>query len=331
MAKFIDEVDVYNPEIISRCIKDSSSYDVNIYFFRTDIIGQIKGYNILWAIFESTKVPDSLLSILKSKADLIWVPSKWGRDVLLQHGLSSEIVDVVPEGVDIWQYHPYRRSLVVNDRPFRFLTVGKFEGRKSYEELLEAFAMTCRNNKDVELVIKADYFLRHEEKKQEFSTLLSHYACNNIRVYWGAWSNEMMFDLYNWCHAFVFPSKGEGWGLPLIEAAACGLPLITTYYSGQTEYLSHIRSSIVELEHQMGPIDDNDYAGYYHDVDEDYGHWALPNIHKLAEAMMSVKDLYAEYAKKSIEASEIIRIKYSWDNAVVFAMKSLLSNNLLNE
>ena len=44
--------------------------------------------------------------------------------------------------------------------------------------------------------------------------------------------------LYKACDAFVLPSRGEGWGRPHVEAMSMGLPLISTNWSGPTEFMT---------------------------------------------------------------------------------------------
>ena len=51
-------------------------------------------------------------------------------------------------------------------------------------------------------------------------------------------SREQLRQLYYSSNAFVLPTRGEGWGLPCVEAMACGLPPIVTNFSGPTHYMS---------------------------------------------------------------------------------------------
>jgi len=49
-------------------------------------------------------------------------------------------------------------------------------------------------------------------------------------------SDDSLGSLYRSADCFVLPTRGEGWGLPILEAMACGLPVIATDWSGQTEF-----------------------------------------------------------------------------------------------
>ena len=84
------------------------------------------------------------------------------------------------------------------------------------------------NSTQVELGIKADWFLMPSQTK-ELSRLVTSFGLSNLRLYAGEWSPEQLAALYSYSDAFVLPTKAEAWGLPLLEAAATGLPIITTY------------------------------------------------------------------------------------------------------
>ena len=51
------------------------------------------------------------------------------------------------------------------------------------------------------------------------------------------YTEEGLANLYSQCNAFVLPTAGEGWGLTLLEALVSGLPIVTTRYGGQMDFL----------------------------------------------------------------------------------------------
>jgi glycosyltransferase involved in cell wall biosynthesis len=54
--------------------------------------------------------------------------------------------------------------------------------------------------------------------------------------------------LYAACDCFVLPSRGEGFGLPYMEASLCGLPIIATNYSGHTMFLNYSNAFLLEID-----------------------------------------------------------------------------------
>ncbi|MEO1087628.1 MAG: hypothetical protein AAFY88_25620, partial [Acidobacteriota bacterium] len=96
-----------------------------------DVMPRLRGRRrIGWVVWETTRMPESRLRCLR-QLDEIWTPTAWGRQLLMDSGLHSIPIKVVPEGVDpeIFQPIPQDRT---GDRPFRFLSVGKWERRKGF-------------------------------------------------------------------------------------------------------------------------------------------------------------------------------------------------------
>ena len=61
----------------------------------------------------------------------------------------------------------------------------------------------------------------------------------------GILNESQMGELYRACDCFVLPTRGEAFGLSLLEAMACGVPIITTRYSGHREIVSEENAIIV--------------------------------------------------------------------------------------
>ena len=134
---------------------------------------------------------------------------------------------------------------------------------------------------------------------------------------------DEMAELYRSCDAFVLPSKAEGWGLPLIEAAASGLPIITTYYSGHTEFLQHITDSVLPVSYTMGPVSCPEYQSYYPDADGNWGSWARPDVFSIAAAMQTVCRDYDGLFELACANSFVIRRTFTWQNSADLAMAAM--------
>jgi len=134
-----------------------------------------------------------------------------------------------------------------------------------------------------------------------------------------------MARLYNSADAFVFPSKAEGFGLPCIEAIACGLPMIATDYSGQSTILKNIQGLFAPVDYRLAPIDDIDYRTFYgRDYDgEDFGQWAQPSIQSLRHAMRTIYQEHAAWRERGLQASNIIRSRLSWDQIGTKVLREL--------
>jgi glycosyltransferase involved in cell wall biosynthesis len=260
-------------------------------------------------------------------ADQVWVPSVWGQSVLIENGLDPARCEVVPEGVDTDRYHPYAPR--VNSPILTYLIIGKYELRKSIIETVYAWHQEFGNDPDVELVVKTDHFFNKEAKYNELTQWIGELGLTNVRVMWGGVTANDMADLYQQSHVFVLPSKGEGWGLPLIEAAAVGLPIITTWHSAHTEFLRHIQSSVITVEHDMVQVACQDYQLFYPTSDGNWGEWAQPRVDSIRQALKKSRLGYDYLQKRAKENSGIIRKTFSWAQSADRALQTLQKQGLL--
>ena len=324
LGSVVEEVDAAQLPALENAVRQSTPEDVNIWFWRHPAVSYIKGTRVLWAIFESDRLPADYVAYLRDNAHVVWVPSEWGKGVLVEAGINPAIIDVVPEGVNPRNYHPFLRAKRdPGAKPFRFLSVGKYEERKAYRALLEGFAHAFGNNSDVQLILKADYFLKFEQKKAELEALVRSMGLSNVQMLWGEFNPDMLFALYNHADAFVFPSRAEGWGLPLIEAMATGLPVITTFYSGHTEFLRHVESSILKVDYDLEVINDPEFHGYWPQLRVTGARWAAPRVESIAKNMIEMISNYQEFTRQGIYSAETLSRLVSWEAAVCVALSCL--------
>lgn len=332
LATVTVEYDITNPQSVENLVRNSAHNDINIWFlgFMEPKAIKTKGRNVVWAIFENDKLTPVYMNWL-NRADLVWAPSAWARNILLAHGLPATKVTVVPEGVDAELYHPHCRPWNETKllTKFRFLMLGKFEERKGYTQLLDAFVKAFAKNPKVELLIKGDYYIDQQRKGAMLLDFVKSYNAPNIRLLTGAASQEDLFVIYNMADAFVFPSRAEGWGLPLIEAMATGLPAIATNYSGQTEFLSHLEGLFMPVRHNLVPVQDPEIHRFVMDHDGDWGRWAEADVDDLADKMQEMVKNYPQWRQNALKASTILRSRFTWANAAHIALESLITSGML--
>ena len=318
----IEALDPGALESLAVAAAHSSPDDINVWFWPDRNAGFFRGRQIVWGIFESTRLPLPYLTKLES-FDRVWVPSAWAKHVLILNGFDREKIDIVPEGVDPTMFSPAERGRDRGNRPFRFLTIGKYEERKSYPVLLDAFSAIFGNRDDAELVIKADYFLDHDRKRQQLEREVARRNLRNVSLVWGEWPRSELRQAYHGADAFVLPTRAEGWGLPIIEALACGTPVLTTPYSGQSEFLSAIAGSFYGIEYTMTGIRDPEFLKYWPEVDVLGGEWAEPDPQSLGHGLLEVFENHPTWVAKARAASSVIRRDFSWGRAADKAISVL--------
>ena len=164
--------------------------------------------------------------------DEFWVPSPLVRHMYLDSGIAPEKVRVVPNGVDAKKFRPGVKPLALKTRKkFKFLFVGGTIFRKGPDILLEVFAKTFTAADDVCLVIKdfgGDSFYQGQTAEAAIRAIQQNPNAPEILYLTDELSSEQMPSLYAACHCLVLPYRGEGFGMPVLEAMACGLPDVVT-------------------------------------------------------------------------------------------------------
>ena len=285
--------------------------DITLFFWRYPpaMVRQVAGRRVLWWFFESDHLPRKWLEEIEPY-DEIWAPSTWAREVLLGHGVAPGRIRVIESGVNTRIFRPAREP----QAEFVFLLVGKYEGRKSIDETVAAFVaeFPAAQYPAVQLWLKADFPL-FPERVQALARKLAHDP--RIRIISGNFSDEQMALIYNRADAFVFPSKAEGFGLPLLEAIACGVPAITTHVSAQTVFLDHMPGLYAPVETTVGPIVDPDYQYFYAQdyAGEGFGNWALPSVESIRRAMRDVHENPEAWRARAGQAAAVMAREFSWD------------------
>ena len=105
-----------------------------------------------------------------------------------------------------------------------FLFVGTFEPRKGIDVLLDAFTEVAQENPLVELWLAGQHGWGVDKVEARLST---HVAASRIRRL-GFVPDDALAPLLRASRAAVYPSRGEGFGLPVLEALACGVPVVTS-------------------------------------------------------------------------------------------------------
>lgn len=273
------------------------------------ILDDAPGRRIAYTVWESTKYPDDWIGPL-SRADEIWIPSKWGRDVLIDNGLPAERIHVVPEGVDPILFNPdiAPTEALKNFNGFKFLNIGRYEERKGTAKLIKCFDRAFGSNDDAVLVLACDNQHDPDFNIGKILRGLELQHPERIAFIPPVRSHARLAEIYRSCDAFVSPFRAEGWGLPVIEAMACGLPVIATGYSGPTEFLGDTAYSI---DFRLTDID----IPYFDASDSNYGQWADPDEDHLIALM---REVYAEREaakRRGLQGSSHVIENFSWDHA----------------
>ena len=212
-------------------------------------------------MFESTKCPPDWEDYIR-QLDLLITPSKFARDIFYnQFGIDSL---VIPHGIDtdLYTYKPRPEN-----RVFKFLHYNAFDFRKGFDVVVEAFTQEFAQEEWVTLTVKGTGGNNYPYMNYSIDTIIEDYT------------PEQLVDLLASHDCFVFPSRGEGFGMTPLEAMNVGMPVIIPNAHGIAEYFDN--RYCYEIECAMSK------AVYYReDYDQhDLGLWYEPKIESVRKQM----------------------------------------------
>jgi autotransporter strand-loop-strand O-heptosyltransferase len=189
---------------------------------------------------------------------------------------------------------------------FNFVYVGQWQPRKSTEEICRAFIKAFPKEANVKLHLSADTLFPSDNYKNTEERLKA-YGIEDPRIIPVHFEERADYiRRLQSAHCFVSCARSEGWGLPIIEAMACGVPTIVADWSGSTEYATDcIRVPIKKLIKPFGIYGNWDVPGQ----------WCEPDFEVLVSAMKEVVEKYDIAKANALKSSDRIRDKFSWEAA----------------
>ncbi len=285
-----------------------------------------RGAFVLIQPWEFGSLPVDWVEGIARSVDEVWTHSHYVKEVYLRSGVDPEKVQMIPLGVNPDLFHPDVQSLDVgamecwsdgvmqqhSNAPtpqhsdFKFLFIGGSIPRKGFDVLLQAYVEEFSADEEVCLIIK-DFYYGGQGREQVKA------ACQRPNapriVYWyGNIPANRLGGLYKACDAYVHPFRGEGTGLPILEAMACGLPVIVTDYGPTRDYCAEEMSYFVpSREVDISPAVWGNAFKTVHPP-----RWAEPDKDALRQQMRRVFTERDEARNKGLKASQHILSHYTW-------------------
>lgn len=195
-----------------------------------------RSIRILYTMMETECIHPTMVGLTNDNYDEVWVPTAWNAETFKKSGLTLP-TRIMPLGVDPFIFNPTgpawlpRCRLVttnhataeeVPEAEFTFIYVFLPSFRKAAGFLMDAFHDAFAGDPHTGLILCISH---HRGSDEEIETLRPERG-GPVWVLHGEYTEHDLAAFYRACNAYVCTSKGEGWNLPMCEAAACGLPVI---------------------------------------------------------------------------------------------------------
>jgi glycosyltransferase involved in cell wall biosynthesis/SAM-dependent methyltransferase len=285
------------------------------------------GPTVVRTMYETNGLPAHWVRQLNT-VDEIWVPTEFNKKSFRDAGVTTPI-EVVPGGVDTSWFRP---DLVPLALPLRasttFLSVFEWSHRKAPDVLLHAWAEAFDPTDDVALVLRcfprshfgdSDATSNIEDLVDAELSAIGRSRCDvaPIVVIGRHLSFDEMRRLMAAADVYVSPTRGEGWGRPLVEAQACGKPVICTNWSAPPEIVDPDAALLIDVEDLVvvdGKMDVAHYRGQ---------RWASPSTPHLAELLRWAANHPDERAAMGQRGRRHMEERWSWSSAAAIAARRI--------
>ncbi len=181
---------------------------------------------------------------------LILVTSNWVKDVYIRDGINGDNIEVLPVGCDTDVFVPFekddpkiravRDTLQLSPDQLMILTVGGDAASKGAQEVMHALGRIQNEVPDWKYICKVWPQLRTSIQNQADLQIAAQLGIKKkVRFVSGITSRNFMPYLIGACDIYAAPSRLEGFGMPQIEAGACGKPIVGIRAMGMLDTLTH--------------------------------------------------------------------------------------------
>jgi glycosyltransferase involved in cell wall biosynthesis len=275
---------------------------------------------IIMQPWEFSVLREDFVELFK-QADELWTPSNFSRKAFIESGIDADKVQVIPNGIDPALFKPFGNKYnLPTKKQFKLLFVGGTIFRKGIDLLLRAYVENFTADDDICLVIKdmgGSSFYKGQTAKNNIEQIRSKSNSPEIIYIDNDLNEQEMASLYRACNVLVSPYRGEGFSLPVLEAMACGIPVVVTE-NGATDDFAHgsFSMKIKSTKRSIGnKLDDKAFVKEAFLLEPDYD--------ELKSILKSLYDNPGHLRSMGAMAQFSARTDWTWRRATIKALTRL--------
>jgi glycosyltransferase involved in cell wall biosynthesis len=295
--------------------KDIGRADIHVrHHWPPNLTAPVDGRWVVIQPWEFGALPTEWVTVFSSLVDEAWVPSTYVRDVYTASGVPAERVFVVPNGFDPKIFHhAVRPSVVKSKKKFKMLFVGGTIYRKGIDILLDAYTQTFTKKDDVCLVIKdmgGDSFYKGKNCRALIAEIKKQKDAPAIEYIDTMLSEQQLAGLYRACDVLVHPYRGEGFGMPILEAMACGIPAMVPNGGACLDFCTAANSIFIEARKNV--FEEKRVDAFVTPINP----WMLePSLDDLKNKLLYAVAHQQELKELGARAHDDVHAAWTWDHA----------------
>ena len=271
-----------------------------------------------WTPVDHKGVPDEVKSWFDRRGKGKWAiaMSQFGERELLEAGVDRDRLFYAPHSFNSQIFRPttsaMRKDLNIPDDAHLTIINSANKGvtpiRKCWPEMLLAWSNFAKSHSDAYLLIWTEMFGLANGVNIERILKAVDAPIDRVRFvpqfeYRQGLNQEVVANAYSASDVLLMTSRGEGFGVPAIEAQACGIPVILTDWTAQTELVGS--GWLVDGQEEWDPIQG--------------GWWKVPDVKKIEDALVQSYELKSNKENKDKEKEKAIDFAANYTTEKVYS------------
>lgn len=292
-------------KMVSELEGKRNNYEYKILHTTPNIYGQFiepGKYHIGRVFWETDCLPPDFAAGAQL-CDEIWTGSEFNKAAIIKAGVTKPIY-IIPEAVvSTIEPDDFKPFIIEAENTYKFYSIFEWTERKNPLALLEAYYKEFQNGEPVSLTIKTyvDNFTpgkKSEVEQQVFEIKkklnLEYYP--PVYLCLELLNREQMYRFHRTYDCFVSAHRGEGWGIPQMEAMLMGKPIISTGCGGIHEYIENGVNGFTP-NFEMIPIRNNTRNNQWYREDQNWAQVDVSTLRAYLRLMCENKEKSEEIGK----------------------------------